>query len=79
LDFFGSQLKHKVSWKSGSVTLHLLIEPLRGHAIQSGQIGVEHNFVTTKQENRALNTLAREYVGHQKLLYIRGAKFLTVR
>jgi hypothetical protein len=40
---FTRELKHEISGKPGEVPSDLLIEALGAHAIQCGEIGIEHN------------------------------------
>lgn len=50
-NFLISQLKHEVERKSLDVATYLLVESACGDAVESSQVGIEHNFVTTNEQD----------------------------
>jgi len=44
-------LKHEVAWKTIPVPTHLLVEAARANAIKLGEIGIEHDFLATNDQD----------------------------
>src|SRR3990172_9118976 len=63
------ELKHKVFRKSFAVPLHRFVEPERGHLIELGQVGIEHDLVAANDVNAAFN----QFNGYRKLLLVHFA------
>ena len=46
-DFFRCQLEHKILWKPSSITPDLLVESLGRHTVQSREMNIDQDFMTT--------------------------------
>lgn len=46
-----SKPKHEIGWKATLVALYLFVQPFGAHAIEPGEIGIEHDAVATHEED----------------------------
>jgi hypothetical protein len=60
LCFQAVQAKHEILGKAFEIALNGLVQCLRGHAVELGELGVEKHFVATQHEDGARNVLAAE-------------------
>jgi hypothetical protein len=51
LFLFHLQPEHEIVRKTVPVAFHLFVEPLRGHSVQLGQVRVEHDLVSSNEQN----------------------------
>ena len=57
------QLKNEIIGESRRVAFHLLVEPLRRHAVDGGQVGIQHHLLAAKVENKGINGVEWMHVG----------------
>lgn len=53
--FFGGELKHEIFGKFAGIAFELLVEPLRGHAVEGGEIGVDEHPLAPQYEDAGLD------------------------
>lgn len=52
------QPEHEIRGKAREIALHLLVEALRRHPVQSGEVSVDHDLVAADEENLPGDTRA---------------------
>ena len=52
MHFFSVKLEHEISRETISVSFHRLVQISSGHAVQRGQIRVQHHLLFAEDENR---------------------------
>ena len=69
----GVQPEHEVVREAVRVALDLLVETLRRHAVQLGEIGIQHHLLPANQEDHPVDPLRR----NQRFLFSHGSRSLS--
>jgi len=70
----GREPEHEILREACDVTLDLFVEPLGGHAVQPGQVRIDHYLLPTNERDPALDALG----GHQRRVLLRHVSALRL-